>query len=640
MAKWKMSKAKPEKSKQHTDLQKAADRVFKDTKSEREKMTHNLDLYEGRMWDLESDEFKNVRRSDGPSDVQFNTFFANIQQIAPMVTANRPITSVAPRFAFLWKLGETLNHVIKWTWEYCDMQMLLFKGVIDSMIYGLAIFALDYRKDGPCIELVDPRDFFIAPGYDEIWKAPWCGTRCKKPLSWVRANFAHVKEIVPDDGDGSDDGSDDTGKAYKFGNTANPSEDTRFVTVTSFWIKDDETMEEFEDEDPEGTKTKKKRKKFPYGKMCYFTESDWLDEVVLEDEHGKPPWVEMWDYVRPHNFLPMSEIDQTEGLHTEINVLIKYISEYVRLNHAPNFLVDIYRLQDNTIEDLKEKLSLGNQIISWDSSGDSNPPIKQITEGQLNPMVNMWLALLLELIDIISGVTDPQRGMVGKKERQPATETAILKEAADTRVMQRSRNLEWTIKRLFKMILQLVMQYQDEPKQMSYQEGDGRVYSIYGNSYAQAKDMMTPQPLNESATAAQDGGIPQVGTNAEEQQRFQKEQADYDHFLSYFTNEDGEEPKDYDPIGFDFDIEVGTDSTLPKDRQSRSNQFLKLRSLGAIDILSLLEQMQIPGAERIAKRVKEEMSGGEQQQQSGGQAAQANPEQFEKYKAARAARSA
>ncbi len=633
-------KERKERAQYHLDLLATVDRVFKDTKSERDKMDHAKKLYEGELWDLNADEFQNWKQVDGPSTVQFNSFFANVQQIAPMVTANRPIPMVAPRYPWMWKLGEQLNHVIKYAWDHLDMQMLSFKAVIDSMRYGIAIFHLDYREEGPVIELIDPRDFFIAPGYDEIWKAPWCGVRAPKPVSWVKRNFPGVRDIITDDGDSNDtNDSDDHSKAYKYGNTTNPSDDTKFVTVNSIWIKDEEALEEFSEEE-DGKKVTKKRKKFLYGKMCYFSEAQWFDEIALEDEHGKPPWVEMWNYIRPHNFLAMSEIDQTEGLHNEINVLIKYISEYVRIHHAPNLLADISRLPDNTLEELKARLSLGNQVIPWDSSGDAAPPITQIDQGTLDGMVSQWLAMLMELIDIISGVTDPQRGMVGKKERQPATETAILKEAADTRVMQRSRNLEWTLKRVFKILLQLTMQYQDSPKQMSYEEGGNRVYSTYGNSYAQAREAMEPTPMNESAQTARDEGIPPTGTNEGEQKRYEQEQADLDKFLAYFAvkGDNGEmvPPKDFDPITYAFDVTIETDSTLPKDRQSRSNLFLRLRQMKSIDILSLYEELQIPGAEEKTKRLKEEMGQGQDQQQ---QQMAANPEAAAKYKQEQAARS-
>ena len=67
------------------------------------------------------------------------------------------------------------------------------------------------------------------------------------------------------------------------------------------------------------------------------------------------------------------------------------------------------------------------------------------------------------------------RGDVGKQERQSASEVAILKEASDTRTMQRSRNLEWTLKRISRMIVWNTMQYAEQPRDISYEEADAIV---------------------------------------------------------------------------------------------------------------------------------------------------------------------
>lgn len=619
----------------HKQLLSTVKQVRKDTKKVRDKMTRSLRLFEGDMWDMEQEDFKDADKENGRSGIMYNVLFAIVQQIAPMVTANRPITRLAPRKPFLWKLGEKLNHVLKYSWEALDMQMQMFRAVIDSMVMGMAVFKLGWSEDKKFggeneLTVVDPRDFFIAPGYEEIWKAPWCGIVAPKPISWVRRQFPDVKEITPDG-----ENLDDKTKAYKFGDTPNPSEDTKFVTIYEMWIKDDQALEEIVSKDKDGNETKEEVRKYPYGKMCFFTEKEILDTVACKDEHGLPPYVEMWDYIRPHNFIGMSEVDQIEGLHREVNVLLKYIAEYTRRKHAPNFLVDISQMQDDSFEAVKDRLTLGNQYIPWDSQGgQKEPPIKQIDDGQLNPQIMNLLSFILEVIDVVSGVNDVNRGNVGKQERQSASEVAILKEASDTRTMQRSRNLEWSLKRIEWMLASNTMQYAEQPRDISYEDKGERVYTTYGNSSAQAKEAMQPAPLSPSAQDASDSGMPMVGLNAKEMQRYEQEMADYEQFMEWNKDSEGE----FDRILFDFDIEIQTDSTLPTDKQSRANLFLRLKQLESIDVLSLLEQMQIPGAQEIVKRLKEERAaaqgGGGGQEQA---LMAANPEAAAKFKQAQGA---
>lgn len=589
----------------HKALLEAVDKVFTDTKAERDKMRHGRKLYEAGVWNESDKEFFPDRgNGEGKSVPQYNTIFSVIRQIAPMVTANRPITKVAPKFAYMWKMGETLNHVLKYAWDTLDYQMKLYRGVIDTMTSNLAIFKIGYNLETNELELslIDPIDFFIAPGYETVWEAPWCGVKAQKPLSWIRRNFPHIEEVTADR-----PSDEDKSRVYKFGDTPGPAEDMQFATVYEMWMKDEAAVTDILETNENGNEEKVEVQAFPYGKLCFFTETEWLDEIASEDDHGKPPYVEMLDYVRPHNFVGMSEVDQIEGLHKEINVLIKYVCEYTRLNHAPNFLADISRLEDDTVEALKARLALGNQIIPWNSQGeDDTPPIRQITEGQLNPQIQLLLLFLIDLVDIVSGVTDIARGQVGKQERQSASEIAMLKEASDIPTMQRTRNLEWTVGRIDYILLRLAMQYSVAPKEMSYEQTGDRVYATYGNSFAQADEIMRPEPLNAGAQEALDAGKPMVGRNQEEKQRFDQEIVDYEKFLKKFKKEDGE----YDPVFFDFDVEIQSDSTLPTDKQSRANQYLRLRAMKAIDVMSLLERLQIPNPRQIVERLQKEMGGG------------------------------
>lgn len=585
--------------------------IFNDTKEEREKMTRHLRLFEGRLWDLKSDEFTSHDQAAGRSFAQFNTIFAAIESIAPMVTDSRPITKVAPRHPWAEKIGSRLNDVIMYSWDALDMQMQTYKAVLDAMIFSTAIFKIGYDEARGRVTLcvIDPRDFFVAPGYETIWEAPFCGVRTPKPLSWVKDMFPEIEEIK---GATSSLSGDEMEKAYQFGHTRKANEHVTFVEVYEMWLRDDETIERIVEES-DGEKVTKREQKYPFGKIHYFTNHQDLGCVACTDDHGLPPYVEMWDYIRPHNFLGISEVEQIEGIHKEINVLIKYISEHVRRHHAPNYLVDMYQLQDESFEALKSRLSEGNQYIPWDSAGGTKtPPVQQIDDGQLNPQILNLLSFHMEIIDIVNGITDITRGDVGKQERQSASEIAMLMENANTRTRQRVRNLEWSLKRVYYLLLRNVMQYYTEPQSMSYSTGDGRRYFTYGNSYAQAEETMRPRAMMPETEEALAKGAPLFGVNAEDAARYQQEKADYEKFLTYFADREGE----FDPIHIDFDIEIQTDSTLPTDKQSRANLFLRLAEMRMIGPKKLFEQLQIPGIEEALAEIKEMSGGGQEPQRS------------------------
>lgn len=610
---------------EHKQLLATVKGIIRDNKPEYDRMDRAMKLYEGKLWKLDDEEFIGRDVPHGRSEVVFNTIFANVEQTAPMVTANRPITKVVPRFPFMEKLGNTLNDVLKYAWEACDMQMTSYKAVKDQMIMEPAIFKVGWnpqkRYGGKFeIKLVDPRNFAVAPGYETIWDAPFVFEWNRKPLSWVRQNFPDVKEIEPDEA------GEVKAKDIKFGDVGGIESHTKFVTVYEMWTRDDEAYVDVTTK--EGEKPRKE-KKYPYGKTCYFTEKQILATVKNEDEHGLPPYVELHDYVRPHNFLGLSDVSQIEGMHKEINRILKYYVEFTRKRHDPNYLVDISRLNDQSFTAVKNNLSQGGQYIPWDSQGgNATPPIQQIEDGQFNPEVMRLLTLLMEFIDMVSGVTDVNRGMVGKNERQSASEVAMLKEAGDTRTMQRVRNFEWTIKRVSYLILRLAMQYFKKEEQVSYEEKGKRNYSTYSNTPSFATKVMQPMPMSPQAQYAQDEGIPMSPENQQDKQRYEQEKEDFEKYLEFMEGEGLSPESREDKLLIDFDIEVQADSSLPTDKQSRANLFLRLRQLKAMDVLSLLEKLEIGNAGEIVDRLKEEMGGGGDQIQ---QMLQQNPALAQKF---------
>lgn len=620
MAFWNKSSTKEDKLK---TMRSRIDAIFTTTKPVRDQMSRNLELFEGNMWQKDDIEFRGERRSE----IQYNTIFSSIQSVAPMVTDNRPITRVATEFPWMEKLGRALNHVTKYLWNALDMQMVLYRAVLDSMIFGHAIFKLGYNPDKRMggeveISLIDPRDFFIAPGYDEIWKAPFCGVKTDKPISWVKRNF-DVKEVkgAIDKTQGSKNK-----KNFKFGDITAIEGECHFVTVYELWTRDDEAYEEVSEEyeeDGEKKTRKSKKKKYPYGKLCYFTTEQWLGEEAAQDEHNLPPYVEMWDYIKPHDFTGMSEVTQIEGLHKELNLLLKYLSEYVRRYHNPNIIIDTSTAVDEQL--IKSTYWEGGNAYTYDGmAAMGRDPVKQAVEPQLNPEVFKLFTILPAIIEEVSGITDVTKGQVGKQERQSASEIAILLESSHTRTRQRVRNLEWSLKRVYYMLLRLVLQHYSMPRTVNYEENGNRHYAEYGNDKAMADQIMQPSELPERFQQMEKDGIPI--TNPEDQkilQEHEQEKRDYDKFLKFFKDNGP-----LDPIYYDFDIEIQTDSMLPMDKQARANLYMRLLQMGAIDPQAVLEFLQIPNVSEIIDRLRKLQGGGDEKTK---QLIQQNPQKAEAY---------
>lgn len=611
---------------QHKKLLDTCKTIIRDNQKEYDRMERNLKVYEGNLWNTEDSEFIRRDMANGRSEVQVNLPFANIEQTAPLVTANRPKTKVVPKYPFLEPMGVAINDVIKYVWDAADIPMALHRAVKAKKIYGTTYFKVQFdpeKKFGGDIDIcvVDSRKFAIAPGYDEIWRAPFVFEWDDKPESWVKSNFPDV-ELKPD--------KEGKKSSIKFGDVEN-SEGTKFIRVYEMWSRDSSVYESDDDDHKKGDE------KYPYGKTCWFTEKQMLKEVANEADHGLPPYVEYHNYIRPNNFLGIGDVDVILGLHKEINRILKYLVEFTRKHHDPNYLVDISRLEGATYEKIINELTEGGHYFPWNSMGDNSavPPIQQIEDGQLPGEMVQLLRFLLEQLDLVSGVTDVRRGIIGKSERQSASEVAMLKESTDTRVQQEVDNLKWSLKRLTYLIVRLAMQYYETPRQMSFEEDGARVYSEYGNSYAQAREIMTPKPLSKRAEEGVRMGH-LTEENQEEVDRWKQEQSDYEKFLE-FAKGDGEEPGDFDPFLFDFEMEVQADTVLPTDKQSRANLAIRLRQFQAMDIITLYEFLGLPNGREVLERIKEEMGQG---QGNDAQLAAQNPALYQQYKQEMARRGA
>lgn len=614
-----------EREKALKKLVSKVDGIFAATKQQREKMRRHRKLFEGDLWNKGSEEYFGTRTR---SDAQYNIIFATIETLAPLLTDNRPITMVKPKFAYMEKIGIRLNHAAKYVWETEDMQMLCFKAVLDSMINSYAIVYVGYnpfaeRGSGFELNLIDPVDFFIAPGYDEIDKAPYCGVKRAKPLSWIKENFPHIDvKKIKCIGD-----TDTLENAFKFGTDVSMVElDTKFATVYEMWIRDDDTYEDVVKTDTDRSEYKEKQKKYPYGKMCWFTSEQYLAEMAVEDNHGLSPYVALYNYIKTHDFTGISEIDMIEGLHKDLNLNLKWISEYVGRYHNPNQLADVFSGFD--VDTFKNTFAEGGHVYAWDSAGGTrNPPITPMQEPQFNPNVFNYFSIIPSITQDVTGVTDTLKGQVGKSERQSASEIAILRDSSDIRTRQKIRNLESFLKKIFYRILRMMMQYYQNPRSMAVQEVDGVVYATYGNSRAQADEIMQPQPLSKRLSDIIEQQRPIDDEDAKRIQEYSQEETDYQAFVEAYAGQDM-----LDPVYFDFDVEIQSDSMLPMDKQSRVNEYKQLYQMKAIDVLSLLEQLRIPNSQEIVKRLKEQYGGGGNEQM---QAMLANPQAAQQYLAQR-----
>lgn len=567
----------------YKNLRAIVDKIFTDTKAEREKMNDNYERFAGKIWDD-----KRLEKYDSRAFI--NMEFSTIESIAPMLTDNPPIWTVVSHQPHMDRLAGVYNNALKYLWNVMDCQRKHLLVNLDAMIAKIGIWKTFWNPVSKKVEtdLIDPREIFISPGYTDLWESPMCGMRSLKPMSWVKWRFPDLKELKIDHSN-----MDDIGSRMKFGDVEDSELHVRFARIYEIWLRDDKTEDDIVEEFEEKGQIKQRKvgseKAYPYGKIIYLTDEQLLGIERQEAKHGKPPYIQFYDYERPHNFLGIAEGDQIEGLNKELNVQLQTLMGYVRKYTRFNYMKNVGAFGDTA--DLKERLLKGENIfdVDYQLGENSRPAIEVIKPPSLPGEVFSFFGMLMKTIEEISGVTDISKGAASKRERQSASEVAIQYEAAQTRTRQRIRNNEWSLKRAAYLWVHLMQQYYTEPHDFNFVEPSmgGRVYDKVDNTRQTAEATILSN-MSETGQAN-----PQGKLSAEDKQVY----GDYMSLIQKFQEKD--------PVYFDFDIEIETNSTLPMDRQSQANLALRLFEQQAIDREALLKALRWPEADAVIQRMVE-----------------------------------
>lgn len=567
-------------------LLKVVDSIMESTKKEREKMTVYLDRYNGKIWDE-----KKLEENDSRAFV--NYFFSTVQQIAPMLTDNRPRWNIVARNDHMQKVASLYSNALIYLWDKFDLSNKTMLALLDAMIMKLGIMKIGFNPNAEfggeiTVDIVDPRTFFIAPGYTDPWEAPFCGIKARKPLSYIKSRFPDVDEIQACSTIGGD--SVDDKSVVKFGDVHDFELEMKSADVYEVWMKDESSFVDFDVEYEEGgeKKTKKEKKqKYPFGKFVYFTPDKFLAEEPCDYMFNRAPYVFFYDYMKPHDTLGTGELDNTEAIILEYNNAFQALTNHFRRYHNPNVGIDIAANID--VETIKSTYKKGGQFYTYDSNNNPNmrSPIAPIQEPVINPIAYQLVNMIPHMIEEVSGVTEWAKGVLTTKQEKSASEASILIESSYTRVRQRVRNLEWSIKRLCWMIVTMMQQYYTEPRQFWTRQDDDVVYGDVSNSRATAENAVASPDTVEKM------GKENAKISPEEQQELED--------LKKITEEFGPT----DPVYFDFEVTIDTNSSLPMDKQSLANLGMRLFNAKAIDAQALLDVLQWPRKDEIIGRMEQ-----------------------------------
>ena len=561
-------------------IKKVVDRIFNDTSETRRKMTRYLKEYRGQWWDE-----KELKQQD--SKVFVNYVFSTAMSTAPLLTDNRPTWRVNAKMPFLQKAADLYNKCLEYLWDKLEMDRKVLRWVLNALIMKKGYLQVSFDpNDGVTgeirVDVVDPRTFFIAPGYDDLWDAPFCGHRILRPLSWIRKHYPEKGDIVQSENDKEPEEGDMLETIGE--ERENWQLHSENATVYTVWMED---SSEYEFEDPKSGE-KRKEAKYPHGKFMVFTRSVILEEKASIYRHSKPPFVDLEDYPDPVDFMGMGEADQIEELNRSYNRGMQLIDKFVTLYCDPNWMADTNSGID--VETIKSQLAGGGNVFAYNSMANANP-VARLDMGDLPQTLFNFMSATPKVIEEVTGVTDVSKGQQNKTEKS-ASEAMALVESSYTRTRQKVRNFEFSLKRVGWLFVELMQQFYTEERHFSYS-----TESAQGASIGYQSISSSPQNMEREMRPRE----PNNPEDPKQQQEYAQDMQDYEQFME-FIRKFGEE----DYVYADFDVTVESNSTLPMDKQSLANLFLRLLQMKAIDPRAVLEHLKVPGYKEIIARMEQQ----------------------------------
>jgi hypothetical protein len=572
--------AKQKDDKFASKLSGRIDRIFTANESTLNAMDRYMKRYKGEWWN-------EGRLDENDSKIHANYIFSTVETVAPLLTDNRPIWSVRARQSFMQNHLEAFSLATEYLWDKLGMDDISYRWVKDALIMKIGIVKVRWNRaeDDLAVDNVDPRTFFNAPGYTSLKDTPMCGERMEKPMSWLRFKYPEKWGEVVSEHDNPD-----------LQNMQDWELEEHKVKVYEVWMRDSEAEEYYVTDEGKETKektaNKKARPKFPNGKIVTMTSGVILDERPSPFRHGMPPYVELYDYTVPHEFYGMSEPDQIEEMNLSFNHSLQLMHKWMTYYADPVWIVDPASGLES--EKVKAQLKQGGGVMEATQTG-AQRPLEKMEAPAVNQTVPMLMSAIQRLMEEVSGVTDVSKGQVGKSQRQSATEISTLIESAYTRTRQRVRNYESSVARLLYMMISIMQQFYT----------DLREFQVSVDGKNQRFTVSNRNQFAREAVGARDG------------QESPDESAQIDAEMQAFIEQWGE----VDPIYAAFDLTIDTNSSLPMDKQSKANMFLRLLEMAAGNPVTAMpiwkatiDALRIPRGKQIIDEMQQNMTAMQQAQ--------------------------
>ena len=575
------------------------DSLFQRSKNARksydEKWLDYYRMFRGKQW-------KDARPSYRHSEV-INLIFRAIQSEIPILTDALPRPEFIPTEPNDFELAKILNDVLDSDWTSNNWSYVFTEQLYDSHLYGNGFGCVSYDPEamdgmgGITYKSEDPFYQFPDPYAIDINKeCSYYIVAEPKDTQVLKQKYPQVAQYIKSDilditrRDNNVDeqikykSPTDNRTVMQGSSTYDLASKNEALEVTAY-IKDMECIEEETDNvDPvtgENSPLYVKRLKYPNGRKIVVINGVLCHDGPNEYEDKKFPYVKLTNYILPREFWGMSEVEQLESPQRIFNKLLSFTLDVLTLMGNP-----IWKVGTTSGVDTDNLFNRPGIIVEAD---DINQVQRE--EGvQLQPYVLQMIDRMKQWFDDISGSNDVSRG-VRPEGVTAASAIEALQDAAQTRLRQKSRNIDAYMQDFGQMYQSRVFQNYDAPRVFRI-TNDQNVTKYFKFHVDTMKDPITGQ---ESKVA---------------KVREYSQGQDGKHYL-------GEE-KQY-PINRKFDVKIATGSALPFEKSRVEQQSYSLFDRGIIDAEEVLKNIRYPNAMQLMTRMQEKAAQQAQMQAQQGQ---------------------
>lgn len=539
-------------------------------------------MFRGRQW-------KEVRPSYRSSEVM-NFIFQAIQAMVPILTDSRPKLEYLPTLPSQHELADILSKVASNDWEHNNWLEVLTEIIYDAHFYGtgMAYIGFDPKAEmGLGSVLFESQDIFYT--FPDPQARDINGRRTKHFITAEPTDISEIKKQYPNvaqyiGSDVIDFAQGDKADIYQV-MFKSPTDSKLIIEGPSgydsiaknqclkviVYSKDDDFEEEAQIElnedgapktDDKGAPIEKyvQKKTYPNGRKIVVAGGVLCEDSDLEFEDGLFPFVKLTNYMLPREFWGMGDVEQADGPQKSINKLLAFTLDVMSLMSNPIYIVD-----DTSGIDTDNLFNKPGLVIEKAQGSE----VRREAGVELPQYILPLLQTYKRFFDGITGETDISQAAQAGQFSMSGEAINSLQQAQQTRLRLKSRHIDAFLQDFGKLYLSRVFQFYSVP----------RIVRVSGDDNADSYFYFHVEKL-ETLDAQ---GKKQVKR------------------VAHITQPDGT-AKQIEIEG-DFDIRVGTGSSLPFAREEKGQESFKLFQLGVIDAEELLKNLDYPNYEAVLQRV-------------------------------------